>query len=515
MRWYRILIVTCLVAGLVLRARGFLYSGRPFWVDEANWSLHLLKTSLLKPSIRPVGFTALTRLLVLAFGAHDVVLRLVPWLSGVGALLLSVPLAEALLPNRASRLLFVGTLALHPVAIDYSKEFKPYSCSLFLHLLCALFAVRYLRDGRWPSLLFGMVTGFLGLWFAQDLIFALPGFYLVTGALALRRTNLAHLGVLAAGAVTTLALILFLYFVFWRGLDVGRGTDAAAFWGDKYDVFYRAGNGEGLLHWIGRKYLELAEFPAARRDQWHPGRPLGAASMQTFSLLYAGLWALLNALGLFVLVRDRRLSALTLLGVPILTLLAFSLLGFWPFGPFRTNLFLLLYVAAIAAFGVAAFKPLVEREALPLVLAVALPLVVFERDWHAHKRWAGESDFFDVTNALVAMQGKHHDAGEPLVLDYWSCAVFRYYTSLNPDYQKLKRNLERRFTTKCTTGDDALPEAQQEASEHRVWLMLSDPTQTATALHQLASMANVVGYRKLNGGRDVLLEFAPPIQRTQ
>jgi hypothetical protein len=515
MRWYRILIVVCLVGGLVLRMRGFLYSGRPFWVDEADWALHLLKRSLLKPSIRPIGFVALTRFLVLTFGAHDVVLRLVPFLSGIGTLLLSVPLAEKLLPNRASRLLFVGTLAFHPVAIDYSKEYKPYSCSLFLHLLCALFAVRYLRDGRWPSLVFGMLTGFLGLWFAQDLIFALPGFYLVALAFALRRRNLRQVGALALGAVTTVALLLGLYFFFWRQLDTGNGTVETTFWGHKYDVFHNPASAEGLLHWIGRKYVELAEFPSARREQWHPDALFGAATVSAFSALYAGLWLLLHGLGLFVLVRQRRFSTLTLLGAPIVTLLGFNLFGFWPFGPFRTNLFLLLDVAAIAAFGVTAVKPLVEKEALALALAVALPFLVFERDWHAHKRWAGDSDFFDVTRALVAMQGDHQAGSEPLVLDYYSCAVFRYYLSLNPDHPRLRQDLENRFTIKCTTGADAIPEAQQEASEHRVWLVLTDPSQTATARERLASMSNVVDHRELNGGRDVLLEFDPAGQKTQ
>src|SRR3954469_5611905 len=184
MRGYRWLVLLCLLAGFVLRARGFLYSPRPFWVDEAGWAERLLKTSLLEPSIRPLGFTALTRLLVACFGARDEVLRLVPWLAGVGALFISVPLAEALLPNRASRLLFIGALALHPVAIDYSKEFKPYSLSLFLHLTCALFAARYVREPRTSTLVLGMLTGFVGIGFAQDVIFALPGFYLVTVALA-------------------------------------------------------------------------------------------------------------------------------------------------------------------------------------------------------------------------------------------------------------------------------------------------------------------------------------------
>jgi hypothetical protein len=514
MRWYRVLLVLCLVAGALLRARGFLYSARPFWVDEAAWSVRLLRSNLLEPSIRPVGFTALIRLLVACFGARDMVLRLVPWLAGMAAMLVAVPLAEALLPSRAARLLFVGTIALHPVAIDYSKEFKPYSCSLFLHLLCALFAARYLQDRGTRSLILGILSGFLGIWFAQDLIFALPGYYLVAGAFAWRTARRSHLVTLGVGAVATIASIILLYFFFWRAVDVGPAGPDTAVWAAKYDVFHRPGTGEGLLHWIGRKYVDLMTFPAARRESWRGHRLLGATAVGWFSTAYAALWAALHVLGIGVLVRERRFSALTLLFSPIVVLLGFGLLGLWPFGVFRTNLFLLAYVSLIAAFGVGYFKPLARWEVVPFAVAVALPLALFEREWHSHKRWAGESAFFDVTKELVAMQGEHAEI-EPLVLDHWSCTVFHYYLSFNPDYAKLQRTLAHRFATKCRTEEDALPEAEHEASERRVWLVLSDPTQSRAAIDQMASLTNVVDYRKLDGGRNVLLELAPPGWTTQ
>jgi hypothetical protein len=517
MRGYRVLVVLCLLAGVVLRARGYLFASRPFWVDEAAWAIRLLKLSLLEPSIRPVGFMALVRGLVACFGERDVVLRLVPFAAGVGAMLLAVPLAEELLPNRAARLLFIGALALHPVAIDYSKEFKPYSVSLFVHILCTFLAARYLRTERTSTLGFGIVTGVLGVWFAQDVIFALPGYYLVTGALAWRRASRAHLRLLALGAASTLAMIGFLYFFFWRAVDVGQGGSDTTFWGSKYDVFHQAGTGEGLLHWVSRKYLELAAFPAARREVWQSDAVLGASVMGWLSLGYAGVWVLLHAAGLVLLVRDRRYSALTLLFAPIVTLLAFNLLGLWPFAVFRTNLFLLAYACLIAAFGIGAVRPLAELEqAVPLIVAVVLPLVAFERDWHAHKRWAGESGFFDVAKELVRLQGRFHGESDALVLDHWSCTVFRYYLRFNPDYAKLRHRLEQRFSTTCRTEEGALSEAEQEAtSHHRVFLVLDDPNEGAATLEHLASLSNVVDYRKLDEGRDVVLEFAAAGESTQ
>jgi hypothetical protein len=214
------------------------------------------------------------------------------------------------------------------------------------------------------------------------------------------------------------------------------------------------------------------------------------------------------------------------LTAPLVTLTVFGCLGVWPFGAFRTNLFLLAYVCPLAAFGLtgipllaripaaARVPALVRNQALPLVLAVVLPLVVFERDWHAHKRWAGESAFFDVVNELVAMQGPRA-RGEPLVVDHYSCALFHYYLAMNPDYAALSHKFARRFARHCQKTEDALSQAESQVSNGRVWLVLTDPHDSAVTLQRIASVANMVDYRTLDGGNDVLLELAPPGFRAQ
>jgi hypothetical protein len=173
---------------------------------------------------------------------------------------------------------------------------------------------------------------------------------------------------------------------------------------------------------------------------------------------------------------------------------------------------LLAYAAAIAAFAtptLASTPSFARKEALPLLVAVVLPLVVFERDWHAHKRWGGESAFFDVVHELVKMQGSR-GRDEPLVLDHYSCAVFRYYLSINPDYKKLSHQLAHRFARTCPTHERPLTAAEHQASDRRVWLVFSDPHDGAATLDHIASVANMVDYRELDDGRGVLLELAPP-----
>jgi hypothetical protein len=505
---YRLVVVALVAAGIALRARGFFFDARPLWRDEAGWAFILERTHLLEPNIRPLGFMAVSKFLVWCFGARESVLRLLPWVAGIGSTILAVPLAERLFESRAARVFLVGVLALHPSAIDFAKEFKPYSVSLFLHLSCLLLALRYLRSRRVGALLLALGVPAAGVLFAQDLVFAMPGLYLVVIAAHVRDRRWPHLHATVAFALLTIAGLLVLYAYFWRKLDVGPGGDTS-FWGNKYDVFYvRHESGEGRWHWTLRKYLDIASFPGERRERWHLVSFLRTSATRTLAILFGVLWVCLHATGVARLVHGRRWAALTLLLTPLVTLMIFNRLGFWPLGTFRTNLFVLAYSAGLASFAVPAWPWLARREFAPLWCAVLLPLFAFERDWHAHKMWGGhESGFSGLAQTLVALQGPHHrKPPEPLVLDEQSCVVFDYYLKLQPDYRRFARDFTRRFAKTC--NEDAVGWAQVLSNDRRVWLAVAQSRQIAEARAQLDGIPKVVEYRNVETG-GVVVELAP------
>jgi hypothetical protein len=506
MRWYRALVVACVVVGIVLRARGFFFSPRPLWLDEASWANKLVETKLLEPTIRPIGFMAASKFLVFCFGAREQVLRLLPWLAGVGTTLLIVPLAERLLTSRPARLLLIGVITLHPVAIDFSKEFKPYSLSLFLHFACLFLALRYL-DTRRTSLLAAVLgTALVGLLFTQDVVFALPGLYLVVTITAWRWSRWGDVAVCVGFGLLTIGLLLVLYFYFWRALEVGPSGDDS-YWAIKYDVFYTYHkHGEALWHWVLRKWGDIAAFLGYRSKRWSPF--LGRETTTALAAVYGGFWIVLHIVGLVQLARRRRFTALVLLLTPLVTVLGFNLLGFWPFGAFRTNLFILAYVAPIAAFAIEGIRPLERVGYAPLLAAVVLPLVVFERDWHAQKLWAGESQFFDLSAALVSLQGPAtHGKAEPLVLDTNVCSLFGYYLSVHPDYHRLKKDFRQRFSRTCRPGRSAFADAQETAATRRTWLVMGSMRDIADVKAQLDDLENVVNYRDFHSA--IVLELGP------
>jgi hypothetical protein len=480
-----LVLVSCAAIGVVLRLRNL--STIPLWLDEAQWALILAKTSWLAPSIRPLGFMGFSTLSVRVFGATEFALRLLPCFSGAVTCALAVPVARELFRRRAAQMLFVASIALHPLAIDYAKEFKPYACSLLLHLLCVFFALRYSRGRNVGALLAACAVALIGPLFAQDLVFALPGVFLVLGLCALRDGRRSHLLLSLLGASLCVATLFALYWFSWRTLDQG-GEQTSSFWGGKYDVFYLRGSGTSRLHWVLEKCRDVAAFPGSRRERFHAVGPLGEGATEALAKVDSTVWVVLQVLGLALLAYRRQRDRLLILGLPLLVWLGFNQLGFWPFGAFRTNLFALGYVCAIAAFALEAPATAAPERNWSVVAAAALvflPLLSFERDWHAHKPWPVVSSFGALTDTLFRLQGSEYAKdGDPLVLDAYSCSVWSYYLQLHPAYRSLAPDVERRFRPRCARFGHSAAALSIQRARHahgRVWLVLMNPHEMQSA----------------------------------
>ncbi|HYO96977.1 MAG TPA: glycosyltransferase family 39 protein [Polyangiaceae bacterium] len=478
-------MLVCVLLAIYLRTRGMFGSVIPLWLDEAGWARLLLTQPLLEPSIRPLGFMAVSKWMTTLLGPTEVALRLFPWMAGVLSSVLAVPLAHRLFTSKPARLLLVASIAFHPYAIDYSKEFKPYSISLMLHLACMFGALSYAKQRRPGTLGATIVLALLAVLFAQDIVFAYPAIYLILAIAAYRDRLKRHLIAIAVGAALTIALLAALTLFFWRDLGVTGNESAADFWGDKYDVFFLAGNGdESRARWSARKYLEIATFPGERRTTFQPRGPLDDEKVATLAAIDAGVWALLHLVGLAALLRQRRLLELLALALPLWTLFIFNQAGVWPFGAFRTNLFVLAYSIPIAAFAIEPRDPSKARgwQTFAVLAMVVVPLLAFERDWHKRKVYAGNSAFLEAVSALIKLHDERGaPAGAPLVLDAYSCRVWSYYFGIHPHHGALARDLRERFKRRCTGFKGSalvLGTRVLRKQRERVWVMLTGVSET-------------------------------------
>jgi hypothetical protein len=471
--------------GLVLRARGYLFSPLALWLDEAAWARRLLEMPLVQHLFRPIGFMAVTKGLVRLLSPSEAVLRFLPWVAGVTATLMAPFLARRLLRSEAARLLFVAILAFDPGSIDLCKEFKPYSVGIALHAGILFLALRYSQLGRARDLAYVSALVFPAALFAQDAVLAYPGVFLLLAFDAVRARRYRHLIATGLVATATAVLVGACYFFMWR--HIPKSDDAA--WGKKYDIFYVENRSDAdesehdktMADWLANRYAEMTKIPGERRELW-ASRRLSRSTLAELRSTYGLIWLTLNLVGLTVIARSRMLRHALLLVLPLVLMAVLNVLGFWPFGPFRANAFVIVYMAGIAAVAVERKAAFVELfDLLPATALVLVPLFAFERGWHRQKEMVsvvGASDYITALKTLISLQGADYTGPpETVIADRWSCDPWRYYTRYNPYVKRtMGRELKRRFKMECRPVAPRILRAMHDYTHrgHRVWVIAGD-----------------------------------------
>jgi 4-amino-4-deoxy-L-arabinose transferase-like glycosyltransferase len=459
--------------GLLFRARGFLFRVSPFWLDECSWAVFLFDQRFGDDNLRPVGFMAVSEAVARYISPAESALRTLPWVAGVATTLMAPLIARRLYSERAAQLLFVAIIALHPAAIDFAKEFKPYSVSLALHATLLLLTLRYVADGSIKILLGVLLAAVVGNLFAQDLVFAYPGVFLVLGIRALARPR-RDLPLVIAGGALVIASLALQYWLIWSRIP----QDESNYWGDKYNVFHTGADDQSYLGWLAEKVRDITAYPGYRRELWKL-RFLPDEGMKALRVLDAMLWSILAVVGLGVVAFAKKWRFLLLLVLPLGMLWLFNWLDFWPLGAFRTNLFVLLYGATLAAFAVD--RPLAwwkRHDFMPLVPALSLvvaPLFVFDHGFHRIKRGQAHEGFMPYT--LSKLGGLRLREVEPmkelLLVGTRGCPQWEYYSRFHPRAREITGVVKQMFHVRCRS-DEELAKAVHRATRKgaRVWVLL-------------------------------------------
>jgi hypothetical protein len=464
--------------GLYLRARGYLLEETiALWLDEAAWAIALVDQPLSEHLIRPIGFMAVTKALVLVFGPSEAALRFLPWLAGSLTTLFAPLLARRLYTAPAARLLLVGIVALHPAAIDFAREYKPYAVSLFFHNLLIFVAARYAAVRTARALAQALSAAVMSVLFAQDAIFAFPGFFLTVGIATLPRWR-QH-GPFTLGVAAFLVLcVLAQYFFIWSQIP----SDESQYWANKYNVFLSDRSDEPYWSWWLGKYSDIASFPGFRRRFW-ASDALSRSELRGLVELDHYLWLLLHGLGALAILWRRKLTHALLLLLPLAVLTAFNYLGHWPFGVFRTNVFVLAYVAPIACASLDSRKDRLARwtGVVPMFLLVLAPMLAFEKEWNSRKRaLTSQSDARAALERLIEERGPVGEGEQrALVIDAWACDPFQYYTKYHPRISRtIAPEIARRFEPRCVgRARDLIPAIKKslESTREVTWVLSAKP----------------------------------------
>lgn len=412
------LLVLLVLLGAVLRLRQAVFN-RSLWLDEAllanNVVQRPLDTLLGEPLASnqgaPAGFLALTDLLTTALGPTDLVLRLVPVVSGVLALLVAYRLSLLVLGSPAGRATFIGLMAAAPVLVYYASEFKQYSSDVLVSLVILWAGLRYDQNRHGPAVL--AAVGAVGLWFSHPAVFTLAAVGAVLAVEALRRRQWRAL--LPLAAVATLWMLSFAadYLLSLRSLAANRSL--IAYWRLGYAPVLIDSLAELRWYWdsaLGFVFLAFGErglVDPLPRPEWF--NPLN--------------WVLLAVVlvgGVHLFWRARRMAGFALFSVA-LTVIA-SGLKLYPFRA-RMILFLtpLIFLAAASAVDWLAgrsqrvLRASAWAAAAALVALLLMPSLTIVARPHNHS---------DIKGALTYVAAQRQP-GDTVALSVWSEAAYRFY----------------------------------------------------------------------------------------
>ncbi len=502
-------LVLVYAVGITLRSTRYWVDPIAMWGDEALWASRMLDLPLLTPSFRPLGFMAACRALVEVFGVDERVVRLPSYLAGIVALPLLHRVGAVLLGVRDKApgarhvvlLLMLAVAAVHPMMVDFSKEFKPYSLELAAHLLLVDRFLAYARTRAGRDLWVLLLLAPLSFVFAYNAVFVFPTLFGMLGWWALRSKAWRRLSLIVASALLTLGTIGLLYQVLFS--QIPNGEDDSAFWGKKYGVFYMDDGRANQVQWEVDKYEELVAMPGAGRLFWQPPELLAGRPIREFAGLERLSWVIAYVLGVVMLLRRRRFEDASLLLGPVLTVLVFNVLSLWPWGAFRTNLFLMAYVLPVPFVGLGYWASMGRGSLVSVALVSAtlhvLPSVAFGFGWHVEKRsWTGHSELPKILDRMRADReaalAEDPSSPKPLVvLDAYTCVVYKFYlehharvAARHGDYYA------QNFTSRCIQRIDHTANAVKARRGLPTWVIVSKRTLVGHMLKAIRGVGNIV-----------------------
>lgn len=196
----------------------------PMWGDEAfvaiNFFNHTFADMFLPlehNQIVPVGFMCLNLAMSQLLGQSELALRFIPFLAGVGAMLLFVPLCQRLL-DRRSALLAIAIFAASYYPVRHSTEVKPYSLDLLIALLLLIQTIRVhdspRNTGRW--VIMGVLCA-MTIWCSYPAVFIAGGSLMFLAGVAYRERTAASLGLWLGSGILLCASFLGMYAVISSG----------------------------------------------------------------------------------------------------------------------------------------------------------------------------------------------------------------------------------------------------------------------------------------------------------
>ena len=409
-RWFSMEMVnwTLIGIGALLRIAQYA-SNRSLWFDESFLALNVLNRSLgglLRPldygQGAPIGFLVLEKLLAQTFGDSEYVLRLVPLLAGLIALVLFYRVArDTIRPGAVP--IALGLLVILDPLIYYASEVKQYSSdvAVALILLCSAQAALGKRGALTvPRTLVFALTGAVALWFSHPATFVLMGVGAAALAVGFRDADWVRMRRLAMAGLVWIISLGLLYYVSLRQLRTN--TELLTYWGNAFLPFPPS---PASVRWLGATFFKIFEYPVGLIA---PGIGVGTLA---FLVGATALWT-------------ENWGAFLALILPLVFALGASAFHLYPFAD-RLLLFgvpfIVLFIGEGAAALIEAAKP-----RLPWTGVILVGLLVLHPALSATSSLVKPRTLEEI-RPVVAYLRAHEQSGDAVYLYYGAVPAFKYY----------------------------------------------------------------------------------------
>jgi hypothetical protein len=313
----------------------------PLWEDESFLCANLLDRDfqgLTQPlnyhQVAPVLFLWIQLAVVKVLGFSELSLRLVPFLAGLGSILLFWRLARRCL-NGLSRLLAVAVFCVTYATIRYSAEAKPYGLDLLVALVLVTFTVNWLSGPGKKGWLWALAAATpLAVGLSYGAVLLGGGLCLAVAWVIWRQRRWESVAPWAAYTGALLVSFAALYFLTIRGQEASDLEAMREMWQEHFPPLDSLGN---FAYWMLHTHTgDIVAYPAG-------GSPFQSTASSVC-------WfAALIALG-----RRRQGTVLVLCLAPQAVTFVAALLRHFPYGGhIRLNLYLAPFMCMLIGYGLA------------------------------------------------------------------------------------------------------------------------------------------------------------------
>lgn len=200
-----------LLIGLIFRVKHFL-DNRSLWMDEAALAQVVIgrtpnellgyvgHTSHFPPS--PAGFLLLSKWSVIAFGPHEMALRLCPLLCSTLALIAFYFLLKSISCAPMTRLICLSLMAVCEPMVFYAADFRPYSLDVLVSV-SLLWSANNVLQQKYSTLAIFIfsLAGAIFVWFSFPSILMIAGLSIAIGVVILSNRNYNRIPILVLSSL--------------------------------------------------------------------------------------------------------------------------------------------------------------------------------------------------------------------------------------------------------------------------------------------------------------------------